>query len=48
MCVRLLCVPVAVEYHNLAGMSSDRPWQGLNIVVTRYSDGTTETSKVLK
>lgn len=39
---------VGVEYVNIAGMRSSKPWQGINIVVTRYSDGTTTTTKVVK
>lgn len=39
---------VGVEYVNLAGMRSGKPWQGVNIVVTRYSDGTRTTTKVVK
>ena len=37
---------VGHTYYNTLGQSSDRPFQGINIVVTRYSDGTTSTSKV--
>ena len=37
-----------VDYYNLAGQRSSRPWQGVNIVVTRYSDGTTSTCKQIK
>ncbi len=40
--------PVSVEYVNIAGVRSSKPWQGVNIVVTRYSDGTTSTAKVVK
>lgn len=40
--------PVSVEYVNIAGVRSSKPWQGVNIVVTRYSDGTTTTAKVVK
>ena len=36
-----------VEYVNLAGQRSARPWGGVNIVVTRYSDGTTASTKAL-
>ena len=36
---------VGVEYVNVAGMISDKPFQGVNIVVTRYSDGSKTTSK---
>ncbi len=39
---------VGVEYVNIAGMRSRTPWQGINIMVTRYSDGTTTTTKVVK
>ena len=35
-------------YYNLAGMSSDKPFDGMNIVVTRYSDGTSSATKVMK
>ena len=37
-----------VQYVNLAGMTSDKPFDGLNIVVTSYTDGTTATTKVVK
>lgn len=40
--------PISVEYVNIAGMRSSKPWQGVNIIVTRYSDGTTTTTKVVK
>ena len=36
---------VGVEYVNVAGMISDKPFQGVNIVVTRYNDGSKTTSK---
>lgn len=38
----------AVEYVNLAGQRSCHPWQGVNIVVTRYTDGTVTTAKECK
>jgi len=37
-----------VTYVNLAGAQSSEPFDGLNIVVTRYTDGTTSTSKVMR
>ena len=37
-----------VEYINAAGITAKQPWQGLNIVVTRYTDGRTTTAKVIK
>lgn len=37
-----------VRYINVAGMESNEPFDGVNIVVTTYTDGTTTTSKVLK
>ncbi len=30
---------VSRTYYNIAGMASDKPFDGINIVVTRYSDG---------
>ena len=39
---------VGVDYVNIAGAKSSKPWQGINIVVTRYSDGTTTTTKMVK
>ena len=38
---------VEQTFYNVQGMKSDRPFEGVNIVVTRYSDGTTNTTKVL-
>jgi len=35
-------------YYNIQGMESDKPFQGVNIVVTRFSDGTTSVSKVVR
>ncbi|MBR1881565.1 MAG: hypothetical protein IJ808_00880 [Muribaculaceae bacterium] len=40
-------VAASTQYVNLAGQRSNRPWQGINIVVTRYTDGTTATTKVI-
>ncbi|MBQ6080538.1 MAG: S8 family serine peptidase [Muribaculaceae bacterium] len=37
-----------VIYVNPQGMTSHRPFDGVNIVVTRFTDGSTMTSKVLK
>ncbi|MBR5117157.1 MAG: hypothetical protein IK100_11465 [Muribaculaceae bacterium] len=39
---------VDVEYVNVAGMRSSKPFNGVNIVVTRYSDGSTTTTKIVK
>ncbi len=36
---------VGIDYVNAAGMISDKPFQGVNIIVTRYSDGSKTTSK---
>lgn len=38
----------SVEYVNVAGAVSDRPFDGVNIVVTTYADGTRTTTKVLR
>ena len=35
-------------YYNLAGMSSSTPFDGMNIVVTRYSDGTSSVAKLMR
>ncbi len=37
-----------VKYYNVAGMESNVPFEGVNIMVTTYNDGTTSTSKVIK
>ena len=39
---------VDVIYYNTLGMESKTPFDGINIVVTRYSDGTTTTTKVVR
>ncbi|MBR2146117.1 MAG: hypothetical protein IJ925_01505 [Muribaculaceae bacterium] len=39
---------VSIEYVNVAGVRSRIPWQGMNNVVTRYSDGTITASKMIK
>ena len=38
----------SVRYYNVIGMESSKPFEGVNIVVTRYTDGTTSTVKVMK
>lgn len=38
----------SVKYVNVAGVVSDVPFQGVNIVVTEYTDGTRTTSKMLR
>ena len=37
-----------VKYYNLAGMESNEPFSGVNIVVTRYTDGSVTSSKVMR
>ena len=37
-----------MTYTDMQGRVSSKPFAGVNIVVTRYSDGTTATSKVIK
>ena len=39
---------VSKTYYNGLGIPSQTPHSGINIVVTRYSDGTTTTSKVVR
>ena len=38
----------SVHYYNMMGMESKTPFEGINIVVTRYTDGSTSTRKVMK
>ena len=35
----------SVTYYNVAGMSASTPFEGVNVVVTRYADGTTSITK---
>ena len=37
----------SVTYYNMMGMASDHPFQGVNIVETRYSNGSKSTKKVI-
>jgi hypothetical protein len=37
-----------VRYINVAGKQSDSPFDGINIVVTTYTDGTTAVNKVIR
>lgn len=37
----------SVSYYNIMGVESAQPFQGVNIVVTRYTDGSTSTAKVM-
>lgn len=37
-----------VTYYDLAGRSSATPHQGVNVVVTLYTDGTKRVTKVVK
>ena len=39
--------PVSTVYVNLSGMRSEQPWQGVNIRIDTYDDGSTTTTKVL-
>ena len=38
----------SVRYYNLMGIESSKPFEGINIVVTSYSDGSISTVKVLR
>ena len=40
--------PVEVTYVNMMGMRSTQPFDGVNIVVTRYNNGMTQVHKVIK
>ena len=37
-----------VKYYNLAGVESAQPFDGVNVVVTTYTDGTKSAAKVIK
>ena len=39
---------VETLYYNVQGMVSDKPFDGVNIVVTRFGNGTTSVSKIIK
>ncbi len=39
---------VETLYYNMQGMVSDKPFDGVNIVVTRFGNGTTSVSKIIK
>ena len=38
----------SVKYVTVAGMVSDKPFSGVNIVVTEYTDGSRSTTKMLR
>jgi hypothetical protein len=38
----------SIHYFNTMGMEGKTPFEGINIVVTRYTDGSTSTYKVMK
>ena len=38
----------SVTYVNSLGMTSDKPFDGMNIVITRYSNGAVTTTKVVR
>lgn len=37
----------SISFYNVMGQESDKPFDGINIVVTSYTDGTTQVTKVL-
>ena len=39
---------VSVRYYNLTGIESSKPFEGINIVVTTYSDGSRVSKKILR
>ena len=38
----------SVTYVNMSGMQSTQPWDGVNIVITRYKSGAMKSSKVIR
>ncbi|MBR6249425.1 MAG: hypothetical protein IKQ89_10595 [Muribaculaceae bacterium] len=41
-------VAVGTQYINVAGVRASQPWNGVNIVITTYNDGTTTATKIVK
>ena len=39
---------VSVRYYNMMGIEGSKPFDGINIVVTTYSDGTRSSKKILR
>ena len=39
---------VSHTYYNVAGMAGDKPFDGINIVVTHYSDGSQSVTKIIQ
>lgn len=39
---------VSVKYYNMMGVASSAPFDGINIVVTTYTDGSTDATKLIK
>ena len=39
---------VSVRYYNLMGVGSDTPFEGVNIVVTTYNDGSRTSKKIMR
>lgn len=37
-----------VRYYNIAGIESNKPFDGINVVVTTYSDGSKSVAKILR
>ena len=42
------CMIESVTYVNAQGLTSDKPFDGINIVITRYTNGMTRTTKVIR
>ena len=38
----------SITYYNMSGVQSKEPWDGINIVVTRYKSGAVKSSKVMR
>lgn len=38
----------SVKYYNVAGIESDVPFEGVNIEVTTYTDGSRTSRKIMK
>ena len=38
----------SMTYYNMMGQASDTPFDGINVIVVRYTDGTSRSWKVLR
>ena len=39
---------LSIRYYNVMGVEASQPFDGVNIIVTRYTDGSSSAIKVIK